>query len=67
LRQKFKGISAVSWIDGNGRTLKEETPGGFALRQEAPAEAKSFADSCAVPLDLIARASITVGDSSSQP
>jgi hypothetical protein len=31
LRQKFKGISAVSWIDGNGRTLKEETPGGFAL------------------------------------
>ena len=67
LRQKFKGISVVSWIDGNGRTLKEESPGGFALRQEAPSEAKSFADSRAVPLDLIARASITVGDSISEP
>jgi transglutaminase-like putative cysteine protease len=67
LRQRFKGISVVSWIDGNGRTLKEESPGGFALRQESPPEAKSFADSRAVPLDLIARASIAVGESISQP
>jgi hypothetical protein len=67
LRQRFKGISVVSWIDGNGRTLKEESPGGFALRQEAPPQAKSFADSRAVPLDLIARASIAVGESILQP
>jgi hypothetical protein len=67
LRQRFKGISVVSWIDGNGRTLKEESPGGFALRQEAPAQAKSFADSRAVPLDLVARASIAVGESILQP
>ena len=67
LRQRFKGISVVSWIDGNGRTLKEESPGGFALRQEAPPQAKSFADSRAVPLDLIARASIAVGDPILQP
>jgi hypothetical protein len=67
LRQRFKGISVLSWIDGNGRTLKEESPGGFALRQEAPPEAKSFADSRAVPLDLIARASIAVGESILQP
>jgi hypothetical protein len=67
LRQKFKGISVVSWIDGNGLTLKEESPGGFALRREAPREAKSFADSRAVPLDLITRASIPVGESISLP
>jgi transglutaminase-like putative cysteine protease len=67
LRQRFKGLSVVSWIDGNGRTLKEESPGGFALRLEAPPQAKSFAGSRAIPLDLIARASIAVGDSISQP
>jgi hypothetical protein len=67
LRQSFKGISVVSWIDGNGVTLKEESPGGFALRQETPPQARSFADSRAVPLDLIARASIAVGESISQP
>ena len=62
LRQKFKGLSVVSWIDGQGRTLKEESPGGFALRREAPQQAKSFAESRAVPLDMIARASIAVGE-----
>jgi hypothetical protein len=67
LRQSFKGISVISWIDGNGLTLMEESLGGFALRQEAPLQAKSFADSRAVPLDLIARASITVGESIAQP
>ena len=67
LRQSFKGVSVVSWIDGNGVTLKEESPGGFALRQETPPQARSFADSRAVPLDLIARASIAVGESISQP
>jgi hypothetical protein len=67
LRQRFKGLSVISWIDGNGRTLKEESPGGFALRLEAPPQAKSFADSRALPLDLIARASIAVGESISQP
>jgi hypothetical protein len=67
LRQSFKGISVVSWIDGNGVTLREESPGGFALRQETPPQARSFADSRAVPLDLIARASIAAGESISQP
>lgn len=67
LRQRFKGLAVVSWIDGNGRTLKEESPGGFALRLEAAPQAKSFAGSRAIPLDLIARASIAVGESISQP
>jgi hypothetical protein len=67
LRQRFKGLSVVSWIDGQGRTLKEESPGGFALRREAPQQAKSFSGSRAVPLDMIARASIAVGESIEQP
>src|SRR5918993_4491579 len=67
LRQKLKGLSVVSWIDGQGRTLKEESPGGFALRREAPQQAKSFAESRAVPLDMIARASIAVGEVIAQP
>jgi hypothetical protein len=67
LRQKFKGLSVVSWIDGRGRTLKEESPGGFALRREAPQQAKSFAESRAVPLDMIADASIAVGKVIAQP
>ena len=67
LRQKFKGLSVVSWIDGRGRTLKEESPGGFALRREAPQQAKSFAESRAVPLDMIADASIAVGEVIAQP
>jgi hypothetical protein len=67
LRQKFKGLSVVSWIDGQGRTLKEESPGGFALRREASQEAKNFAESRAVPLDMIAGASIPIGEVIAQP
>jgi hypothetical protein len=67
LRQKYKGLSVVSWIDGQGRTLKEESPGGFALRREAPQRARSLDGSRAVPLDMIARTSIPVGEAISQP
>ena len=36
LRQTFRGISVVSWVDGHGRTLKEESPAGLSLvRQDA--------------------------------
>lgn len=67
LRQRLKGLSVVSWIDGQGRTLREESPGGFALRREAPHEAKSFDPSQAVPLDMIARAAIAVSEPIPQP
>jgi Transglutaminase-like superfamily len=67
LRQKLKGLSVVSWIDGQGRTLQEESLGGFALRRETPHQAKAFAESRAVPLDMIARASITVGEVIPEP
>jgi hypothetical protein len=50
----------VSWIDGSGRTLKEESPGGFSMTRQSRAQAESLNGSRAVPLDLIAKTSITV-------
>lgn len=59
-RQNFKGLSVVSWIDGGGRTLKEESPGGFALLREPPEIATRLDGARAVPLDMIARTAIPV-------
>jgi hypothetical protein len=59
VRQKFNGISVVSWLDGAGRTLKEETPAGFSLVRQSPLEAQSLPAARSVPLDLIAQTSIT--------
>jgi hypothetical protein len=58
VRQRFQGISVVSWLDGTGRTLKEETPAGFSLLQQQPQQARSVPASASVPLDLIAQTSI---------
>ncbi len=58
VRQSFKGISVVSWLDGTGRTLKEETPAGLSLLQQPPQQAMSLSDSRSVPLDLITQTSI---------
>ncbi|MPZ75090.1 MAG: hypothetical protein GEU77_01035 [Deltaproteobacteria bacterium] len=66
-RQKFKGLSVLSWIDGQGRTLKEESPGGFALLRETQQEAKGFTGSRAVPLDMIAQSSVPVGATITEP
>lgn len=60
IRQRFKGISVISWIDAQGRTLKEESPAGFVLVRESPQAAKSFAQSESLPLDLITQVSIPV-------
>jgi transglutaminase superfamily protein len=59
IRQQFKGISVTSWLDGSGRTLKEESPAGFSLVRQSAQEARSLADRRSVPLDLIAQTSIT--------
>jgi hypothetical protein len=59
MRQRFNGISVVSWIDGSGRTLKEETPAGFSLMRETALQAKTLSDHRSIPLDLIAQTSIT--------
>jgi hypothetical protein len=58
LRQKFKGISVISWVDGSGRTLKEETPSGLSLVRQSPEEAKRPSESGSVSLDLITQTAI---------
>lgn len=58
IRQQFKGISVVSWIDGMGRTLKEESPAGLSLVQQSASEAKNVSGSQSVPLDLIAQTAV---------
>ena len=59
IRQNFSGISVVSWLDGAGRTLKEETPAGFSLMRQNPLEAQDTATTRSIPLDLITQTSIT--------
>jgi transglutaminase-like putative cysteine protease len=49
----------VSWVDGQGRTLKEESPGGFSLVRQEVQEAKNLPAS-AVPLDIVAQTAIPV-------
>jgi transglutaminase-like putative cysteine protease len=60
LRQQFKGISVVSWIDGSGRTLKEESPAGLSLTRQTAVQARELGATRSVSLDLIARTSIPV-------
>jgi hypothetical protein len=59
MRQRFNGITVISWLDGAGRTLKEETPAGFSLLRQTPLEAQSASSTRFVPLDLIAQTSVT--------
>jgi len=58
IRQSFKGISVLSWIDGEGKTLKEETPTGLSLIREKPEEAKILAETRSISLDLITQTSV---------
>jgi hypothetical protein len=60
VRQEFKGISVTSWIDGSGRTLKEESPGGLSMTRRSAAQARELGATRSVSLDLIARTSIAV-------
>jgi Transglutaminase-like superfamily len=59
IRQRFNGLTVVSWLDGAGRTLREETPAGFSLVRQSPLEAQSFPTARSIPLDLITQTSIT--------
>lgn len=58
IRQRFKGLSVVSWIDGQGRTLKEESPGGFTIVRASRQEAKSAEGSRSLPLDLVGQTAV---------
>src|SRR5262245_9140101 len=59
LRQTFRGISVVSWVDGQGRTLKEDSPAGLSLVRQEAQEAKSSSPR-AVSLDIVAQTAIPV-------
>jgi hypothetical protein len=59
LRQSFRGISVVSWVDGLGRTLKEDSPAGLSLMRQDVQEAKSL-PARSVALDMIAQTAIPV-------
>ena len=59
MRQSFAGISVISWVDGRGRTLKEESPAGMSMIRQSQQDAKQL-PSRSVPLDMIAQAAITV-------
>ncbi len=59
LRQSFRGISVLSWIDGQGRTLKEESPAGFSIVREEMSTARTL-PARAVSLDLIAQTAVPV-------
>ncbi|MGH7817269.1 MAG: hypothetical protein ACREOR_07760, partial [Candidatus Binatia bacterium] len=61
LRQSFRGISVVSWVDGQGRTLKEESPAGMSLVRQSAEEAKNLS-SRALALDIVAETSIEVAE-----
>jgi transglutaminase-like putative cysteine protease len=67
IRQQFKGISVTSWIDGSGRTLREESPAGLSLVQQSPEEARTIPASKAMPLDLITQSSIEPDRPISEP
>ncbi|MGH7828425.1 MAG: transglutaminase-like domain-containing protein [Candidatus Binatia bacterium] len=58
VRQRFKGIAVTSWLDGTGRTLKEESPAGLSLVRQSRQKAMDLSGSRSVSLDLIAESSI---------
>ena len=66
LRQSFRGISVLSWVDGQGRTLKEESPAGMSLVRQSAAEAKIL-PSRALALDIIAQTAIAVANPIANP
>ena len=66
LRQSFRGISVLSWIDGHGRTLKEESPAGMSLVRQSAAEAKNLS-SRALALDIVTQAAISVAKPINDP
>ena len=59
LRQSYRGISVVSWVDGQGRTLKEESPAGLSIVRQGLLEAKNL-PSRGMSLDIVAQTAIPV-------
>jgi transglutaminase superfamily protein len=59
LRQSYRGISVLSWVDGHGRTLKEESPAGLSILRQSLQEAKNL-PSRGMSLDIVAQTAIPV-------
>ena len=66
LRQSFRGISVISWVDGQGRTLKEESPAGFSIVRQEMSTAKNL-PARSVSLDLIAQTAVPVATKITDP
>jgi len=66
MRQSFRGISVLSWVDGQGRTLKEESPAGFSIVRQEMSTARSL-PARAVSLDLIAQTAVPVATKLTDP
>jgi hypothetical protein len=60
LRQQFRGISVVSWVDSAGRTLKEESPTGLSLIKQGPEEATIVPGAKSISLDLLTATAVPV-------
>ena len=60
LRQQFKGISVISWVDGKGRTLKEESPTGLSLVKQRADEATVIPGARSLSIDLLAQTAVPV-------
>jgi len=59
LRQSYRGISVLSWVDGQGRTLKEESPAGLSILRQSLQEAKNLPVR-GMTLDMVAQTAIPV-------
>ena len=59
LRQSYRGISVISWVDGQGRTLKEESPAGLSILRQSLQEAKNL-PARGMSLDIIAQTAIPI-------
>ena len=60
IRQRFKGVTVVSWVDGKGRTLKEESPSGLSLVREKADRAMALPETRSISLDLIQQTAVAL-------
>ena len=54
LNMSYQGLETLSWIDGNGRILRQETPFGWTLQACTPEQALAFKQDGAQAEDMLA-------------
>jgi hypothetical protein len=60
VREEFRGLRTVSWVDATGSVLREEGPMGFVLIRETADQAVNQGWSTQTALDLVASAAVPV-------